>query len=241
MASVPVHTPAERLSEGLSPRQDGCNQMFLVWEASPTSCSFSFRHVPCRLHSSGFLHNARGNDSSTTSVAQEEMHSGLPDVMPVRESGKLACMLMWATGGSLQAIALINRIPAKDQRHFCIHLTSFLVPQETDEGGGPSVSEEEMKRRKNKAVMSWLVSLHTLLMSSTVRPAYTALAGSLIRSRPCYTNIAPYQRIDGVCKCLPLDCSCHLPTCHAPCRMRCCKILVVQLPAPSTRSVQALL
>ena len=92
------------------------------------------------------------------------MHSGLPDVMPVRESGKLACMLMWATGGSLQAIALINRIPAKDQRHFCIRLTSSLVPQETDEGGGPSVSEEEMNRRKNKAVMSWLVSLHTLLM-----------------------------------------------------------------------------
>ena len=163
MASVPVHTPAERLSEGLSPRQDGCNQMFLVWEAIPTSSSYSFRHVPCRLHSSGFLHNARGNDSSTTSVAQEEMHSGLPDVMPVRVTGKLACMLMWATGGSLQAIALINRIPAKDQRLFCIRLTSFWVPQETDEGGGPSVSEEEMKRRKNKAVMSWLVSFQTLL------------------------------------------------------------------------------
>ena len=68
--------------------------MFLAWEASPDSCSFKVRHDPCRLHSSGFLHHARGNDSSTTSVAQEEMHSGLPDVMPVREHWKVACMLM---------------------------------------------------------------------------------------------------------------------------------------------------
>lgn len=77
--------------------------MYLIGEASPTSCSFSFRHVPCRLHSSGcnLLHDARGNDPSTTSAAQEEMHSGLPDVMPVREFGKLACMLMWAIGGIL--------------------------------------------------------------------------------------------------------------------------------------------
>ena len=68
--------------------------MFLIGGASPTYCSFSFRHVPCRLHSSGFLHDARGNESSTSSVAQEELHSGLPDVMPVGEFGKLACMLM---------------------------------------------------------------------------------------------------------------------------------------------------
>ncbi|CAK0786048.1 hypothetical protein CVIRNUC_009261 [Coccomyxa viridis] len=75
------------------------------------TCAHSSRAAVRRLHSSGcnLLHDARGNDPSTTSAAQEEMHSGLPDVMP-----------------------------------------------ETDEGGGPPVSEEEMKRRKNKAVMSWL-------------------------------------------------------------------------------------
>ena len=33
----------------------------------------------------------------------------------------------------------------------------FMHVQETDEGGGPSLSEEEMKQRKTKAVMSWLV------------------------------------------------------------------------------------
>ena len=30
--------------------------------------------------------------------------------------------------------------------------------QATDEGGGPSMSEEELKQVKNKAIMSWLVS-----------------------------------------------------------------------------------
>ena len=36
-----------------------------------------------------------------------------------------------------------------------------VLVQETDEGGGPSLSEEEMKQRKTKAVMSWLVCLGT--------------------------------------------------------------------------------
>ena len=36
--------------------------------------------------------------------------------------------------------------------------------QATDEGGGPSLSEEEMKQRKTKAVMSWLVCLASLLL-----------------------------------------------------------------------------
>ena len=38
-----------------------------------------------------------------------------------------------------------------------------MVVQATDEGGGPSMSEEELKQMKNKAVMSWLVSARNLV------------------------------------------------------------------------------
>lgn len=39
--------------------------------------------------------------------------------------------------------------------------------QETDDGGGPSLSEEEMKQRKTKAVMSWLVCSGTRASSAS--------------------------------------------------------------------------
>ncbi|CAL5228538.1 g11692 [Coccomyxa viridis] len=48
---------------------------------------------------------------------------------------------------------------SRDSSSFTQHEMQSGLPDimpETDEGGGPSLSEEEMKQRKTKAVMSWL-------------------------------------------------------------------------------------
>ena len=73
-----------------------------------------------------------------------------------------------------------------------------------------------MKRRKNRAVMSWLVSLHALLASSAAQTVYTALAGGLLRSHPSYTNCTSHKRLRRVRGCLPLDCSCAILSCPLP-------------------------
>lgn len=144
--------------------------------SSSDSCYWS-----CRLHCSGNQQESSGSSRESNTFTQHEMQSGLPDVMPVSVRVSLS-RVAWHLPDKASTMLPLRGMPypqSAQEDCVCLHNdmrmsvnihiyaeTWYAHDQATDEGSGPSLSEEEMKQRKTKAVMSWLVCPGSLLLQS---------------------------------------------------------------------------